>query len=31
MNGKINDKQKSDDQTIEEQPSEDQHLTKINS
>ena len=31
MNGKINDKQKSDDRTIEEQTSEDRHLTKINS
>ena len=31
MNGKINDKQRSDDQTIEEQTSEDRHLTTINS
>ena len=31
MNGKINDKQKSDDRMIEEQTSEDRHLTKINS
>ena len=31
MNGKINDKQKSDDRTIEKQMSEDRHLTKINS
>ena len=31
MNVKINDKQKSDDRTIEEQTSGDQYLTKINS
>ena len=31
MNVKINDKQKSDDQMTEEQRSDDQHLTKINS
>ena len=31
MNGKINDKQKSDDRTIEEKRSEDRHLIKINS
>ena len=31
MNGKIHDKQKSDDRMIEEQMGEDRHLAKINS